>query len=238
MQTNMFLIYVDESYDKTHFVYSALFVSAFDWNPVFQSIVQWRRELFTKHGITPEYELHATKFVGGQGEPESNRDKDYRARVFLDAFDMIENIDGVHVINAITDNKKKRMELFDWMLNRINIFLEKNNAYGILVCDEGNENQLVSMTRKKQRQNHIPSQYGQGYVDKPITRIIEDPLFKTSDSSYFIQLADFIAFALLRNENPLENTKKEVKDAFNRLDKILAKHAFRRDPRQKGIIRI
>ena len=60
---------------------------------------------------------------------------------------------------------------------------------------------------------------------------------KTSKSSYFIQLADFVAFSLLRNEKPIKTTPQKVKDAFNQLNKTLVKAATRRDPKKKGIIR-
>lgn len=242
-QTQMYLIYIDESYDKTHYAYSAIFVPAFEWNRVFSHITEWRRNLFSQHNIPPDYELHATKFVGGQGEPENNRDKNYRARLFHQAFEVIDGIDGVLAINAITDDKKKYMTLFEWMLNRINRTLEARNAFGVLVCDEGNENQMVSMTRKMKKDNHIPSNeyhrhFGSSQRNIPLDRIIEDPLFKTSKSSYFIQLADFVAFSLLRNEAPLESTKEPVKTAFDKLDKILVRQAFRKDSKGKGIIRV
>jgi hypothetical protein len=57
--------------------------------------------------------------------------------------------------------------------------------------------------------NHIPSNRGawtgSGDVTKniPIEFIIEDPIFKKSHMSYFIQLVDFCAYALLRMEHPI-----------------------------------
>jgi uncharacterized protein DUF3800 len=34
----------------------------------------------------------------------------------------------------------------------------------------------------------------------PVERVIEDPVFKQSHQSYFIQLADCVAFSLLKRE--------------------------------------
>ena len=240
--SNMYFIYIDESYDGTHYAYSAVFINAFMWNQYFKNLWVWRKRWFDNHGIPPDYELHATDFVGGRGEYPARKDKAYRADLFYEAVGLIENMEGVSVINALTRNKKIHLVLFEFMLNRINKKLEVQNATGILICDEGNENKLTSIVRKMKKQNHIPynssSSNKTGTQDIPLDRIVEDPLFKTSKSSYFIQLSDFLAFSLLRNEKPLPNTQKKVKDAFNQLDKVLVKQATKKDKRNKGIVRV
>jgi hypothetical protein len=192
-----------------------------------------------------DYELHATKFVGGRGEFPASRDKNYRAGLFKEAIQRIENIDaGLRIINAITTDKKKHMMLFEYMLDKINTTLQSNQAHGVLICDEGNENKLTAAVRKMKKENHISHQtslYGHDSESRnlPLQHIIEDPLFKTSKSSYFIQLSDFLAFSLLRNEKPLDGTTLEpVRTAFECLEKTLVKVAFGKDPRKKGIIRV
>lgn len=42
----MFLIYVDESYDDTHYGYSAIFIDAFKWNFHFSHLLNWRGDLY------------------------------------------------------------------------------------------------------------------------------------------------------------------------------------------------
>jgi hypothetical protein len=237
MNENFFIIYIDESYDTTRYVYSALIVPAFEWNTVFSEVLSWRQSLWADHKIPTDYELHATKLVGGQGEPLARRDKDYRAQIFSSAFSMIERNERLKIINGITGNKKNHPLLFEWLMNRVNRYLEKNNAYGVIVCDEGNENRLISLVRKMRKFNLIWSQHNPGeMLDAPLSRIIEDPLFKTSKSSYFVQLADLVAFGLLRNESEFP-THKVIKSSFDQLDRALVKEAFSRDPRRKGIVR-
>ena len=54
-----------------------------------------------------------------------------------------------------------------------------------------------------------------------IDRVLEDPFFKKSDQSYFIQLSDFCAYALLRQERPIASkTKYGLDQAFNLLESI------------------
>ena len=240
----MHLVYIDESYDETHYAYSAMFVPAFQWNTYFDHMLRWRREWHQKYQIPLDYELHATKLVGGRGEFPGDRDKTFRAKLFHEAIGRIEAIDGLKVINAIAKDKKQYMRLFEWMLNRINRTLEASSSFGVLICDEGNEGKLTSIVRKMKKENLVPdkvSYYGVNNQSRnlPLEKIIEDPLFKTSKSSYFIQLADLLAFALLRSEKPLDgSTLEQVRTAFDQLDKVLVKTAFARDPKKKGIIRV
>lgn len=54
-----------------------------------------------------------------------------------------------------------------------------------------------------------------------LERIIEDPLFKTPESSYFIQLLGFPVSSLLRNEKPLEDaTPEPVRSALGNCPEI------------------
>jgi len=89
----------------------------------------------------------------------------------------------------------------------LRIRLASYRARGIVVADEGREHDITKAFRKMSVFNPIPSKFGiwtSGLVTHNITtdRIIEDPVFKTSFRSYFIQLADCVALALLKREVP------------------------------------
>ena len=90
--------------------------------------------------------------------------------------------------------------------------------------------------------NQIPSQFGvwgdSGEKTKniPLDKLIEDPMFKDSKTSYFIQLVDFCAYSILRKE--VENIQKNVlgiQDAFLALEPIFEKKACKYD--KYGIIK-
>lgn len=93
---------------------------------------------------------------------------------------------------------------------RLNIY----RARATIIADEGRENEITKALRKMHVFNPIPSRFGTwptGKFTKNITtdRIIEDPVFKRSDRSYFVQLADCVAFALLKRETtPTPNILK------------------------------
>lgn len=84
----------------------------------------------------------------------------------------------------------------------------------IVVADEGREADITRALRKMHVFNPIPSKYGawgSGQVTRNITtgRLIEDPIFKASDQSYFLQLADCVSFALLKREvTPTKNVRR------------------------------
>ena len=113
----------------------------------------------------------------------------------------------------------------------------------LVFADEGRELEITKALRKMSVYNPIPSRvgdWGGGVKSKniPIQRIIEDPVFKKSHQSYFIQLADAVAFALLKREVvPTPHVKKYEIDRM--FEKRLAGVCFRKaspsDP--LGIVR-
>lgn len=241
---NFYFIYIDESYDKTHFAYTAMLIDAFRWDAYFNYLLDWRQKWYQQYNFRADSELHATDFVGGRGGENTNRDKNFRARLFYEAIGRVEKMPDVFLVNGFTSEKSRHLTLFERMLNSINQTLQEKNAFGVLICDEGNEKNLTSLVRRMKRKKVIPPPSGPNLVfgatsrDIPLDNIIEDPLFKESKSSYFIQLADFLAYALLRHEAPLPQTHEQVRTAFEQLESVLVKEAFRSDPKQKGIVRV
>jgi hypothetical protein len=72
----------------------------------------------------------------------------------------------------------------------------------------------------------------------PVTHIIEDPIFKDSKQSYFIQLADFCAYAALRMERPLPaKTAFGFDKVYELLRPVSRPFTNYSDPRGMGIIR-
>ena len=59
---------------------------------------------------------------------------------------------------------------------------------------EGRHGIMRRTSRAIQRINYIPSRYGTAPLRREITSLIEDPLPKDSQQSYFIQTADVVSF--------------------------------------------
>jgi hypothetical protein len=113
----------------------------------------------------------------------------------------------------------------------------------LIFADEGRELEITKALRKMSVFNPIPSMvgdWGGGAKAKniPIQRVVEDPVFKKSHQSYFIQLADAVAFSLLKREVvPTPHVKRyEIDRMFEKcLRGVCYRPASRFDP--LGIVR-
>jgi hypothetical protein len=237
----MHLVYIDDSRDEELCVFVALLVPATQWRQCFEELRNFRRMLKQRHGIYVHVELHAWKFVSGRGRISPRVvSKRSRVSIFQDLLRLTAQLPGARLIAAVFPAKKE-VRAFERLLNRINRTMEAWDSHAILIIDQGKEPIYTRLARRMHVYNPIPSRYG-AWSDGsrtrniPIDRILEDPFFKDSSRSYFIQVADFCAYALLRRERPIANkTKYGLDRAFALLQPILVREASSRDP--EGIIR-
>ena len=239
----MHLIYLDESGDtqSNRTIYSALAVPVETWRANFNRIREYRRDLRAQYGIFIYKEWHAWKFVSGRGRISDRvLNKTIRADIFRKTLKLATQLDGVRLFNAsfpLRDNLK----CVEWLLTRIDRTLLSWKSYGLLVPDAGHEHEFRRLVRRMAVFNPIPSMQGQwpeGTPSRNITtdRIVEDPFFKPSEQSYFIQLVDFAAYALLRHDYPIPSKSRYgLNTAFRILEPILEKSV--RPRHQFGVIR-
>jgi hypothetical protein len=141
-----------------------------------------------------------------------------------------------------------QIQAWDRLLNRIErsmLEADKNwiktlllyRPRAMIFSDEGKEAQIIRAFRKMGVYNPIPSRYGRwpsgAAKNIPLQRIVEEPIFKKSHQSFLIQLADCVAFALLKRETPLKfkTSKYGVPTFFQKyLSKACFKAASAADP--------
>lgn len=239
----MWFVYLDESKDDNKFyVYSAVIVDAANWNSAFSALRNIRQTMKAQGGIYLRQELHAWKFASGKGIISDRAIyKDERAKIFRWVLESAASTGLFRVISAVNTNEFYAFERF---MNRINRTAQAQGHDLILICDEGQEIQFTRRIRKMRVYNPIPSNMGvwqdTGQATRNITldRFLEDPFFKDSKSSYFVQLVDFVAYALLRMERPIPSrTALGYDQMYNVLEPIVFKECNRNDPRGLGIIR-
>ena len=251
----MRLYYIDESEGPRYYVRSALGVDAERWNDLFRDIHEWRRELGKSHAIPPDRELHACDLLAGRGLLARNGDGDERlaprkgAEVFLDGLRRIEDaairIGGIEIINVCLhkpDGNRYEKVSLDRLLNRINSSVRAAGRHAFLIFDEGKEAMITRAYRRLRIFNPVPSQYelweeGERTRNIPVENVIGGPAFRSSDGDYLLQMADFIAHALLKQEEePVPRVEDlGIREAFALLDRALNRKASRRDP--QGIVR-
>ncbi|MBF8642297.1 MULTISPECIES: DUF3800 domain-containing protein [Pseudomonas] len=235
----MYLFYMDDSGENGSHIFTALGVHEKNWREVFEAIRNYRKELSKRAGIYMNKELHATKFVSGRGRPSKNfLDVARREKIFAYTLKTLANLgpEKLLLFNVVNRNQEWAYER---ILNRINRTMEARDDYAIIISDEGKEAEYTKLVRKMGAYNPIPSKFGVWDDDDatrniPIKRIIEDPVFRNSETSFMIQVVDFCAYALLRKEMP-NPRRPTLSDHFQLLEGICFKHANKKDP--FGVIR-
>ncbi len=237
----MHLIYIDDSQDKPHYVFSAIAIPEDQWASVFAAIQEWRRGLKASDGIKVTNELHAVDFATGRGSiGDRIVTKWRRCEIFKEGLSLLALQPGVRVFNVALLYRQEWA--FERLLNRINRTMKAWGSHALLICDEGKEADYTRLVRRMSVFNPIPSKFGvwrdtgKDYKNIPIDRILEDPFFKESDKSYFIQMADWCAYALLQRERPIPSRKRyRLHQAFELLAPACVLAANPKDP--LGIIR-
>lgn len=233
----MHICYLDDSGDATVRAFSVLAVPVPEWHECFRRVKLYRSFLKEKHGIYVRKEFHATEFVGGRGKIAPNTvPKEKRVRIYNQALTAITRLPGVSLFNCIA-SKHQEYQLFERLLNRLNRTMAAWGSHALLISDEGKDyNNLV---RRMGVYNPIPSQFGGSPRNITLDRIVDEILYKRSQDSHFIQMADFCAYALLRSERQLPSKNAYGLDqSFGRLEAICQKQCYSKDPRRLGIIRV
>jgi hypothetical protein len=237
----MHLVYLDDSRDERLCVCTALVIPAEEWRTAFGQIRDWRRQLKRTDGIFVYKELHGWKLVSGRGRISDRVvPKGRRCAIFREGLDVVTKLPQATLFNTVFP-KDEDITAYERLLNRINRTMQACDSFALLIWDEGKEAEHRRLTRRMRVHNPIPSMYGEwapGTYAKniPLERVIEDPVFKQSEQSYFVQLVDFCAYALLRREHPIPSRSRYGLDkAFGILSPILFTKASRRDP--EGILR-
>jgi hypothetical protein len=240
----MHFIYIDDSTDRPHNAFSAISIPHERWSEAFDYVKKWRQHLKDVHGIPLNYELHATNFLSGRGSDGrlTHLSRHTRALIFHKHFAVVDYMFHYQVrIFNVCNGEDNQFKAFERLLNRINRTMSAWGTYGHLICDEGKERQYTRLVRKMKVYNPIPSKFGvwdDGSATKniPLDRIIEDPQFKKSENSYFIQLADFVAMGLLRREVPTPSAKRRrITKSFDQLAHTVVTECNPKDT--MGIIR-
>ncbi|MDO9547050.1 MAG: DUF3800 domain-containing protein [Pelolinea sp.] len=206
----MFLSYFDESgddgfpnYSSPLFVLSAIYFHNSEWQNLYQNLKTKRKDIKNKYGFPINVELHAKPFLLNK-RPYKNFSIPDNLRVDLieDYIQFIAslNLKCVNVaINKTLINTPVN-KVLDWAVTyatqRLENDLEINNpdCNFMIITDPGRVGKMRKTTRRIQVFNPIPSRVSPGLTyRREIHRLLEDPLEKESDQSYFIQTADVIS---------------------------------------------
>ncbi len=255
----MYFIYADESGDSGRgvggtpfFVISGLIIHESYWNETFGRFLELRRNLARRYHIPQRVAFHATDIVNGSGDFRralTDLSKADRLNLYKDVLEFLSQTTEIHVLNVFIRKDQIPADwegrVFDWAWtlfiqrfhNTINTggVLGSDNDFGMLITDRTQDDRLRHIMRLMRAFNFVPNLGQSGNRRILVTRLLDDPVPRNSRHSYWIQMADMIAFALARRDYQRDNLKPYgFESYFNILDPILLKEASRYD--DQGIV--
>ena len=255
----MFIMYVDEAGDTgmadsptKYFVLSGLVVHELRWHEYLTQIVEFRKKIKTIFGFHVRAEFHAAQLINKRGKWVTIKRHDRLQSIRLFTKELASR-EGISVINVVVDKTKRGpdFDVFDlaWkaLIQRFENTMTNRNFSGprnpddkgLLIADKTDEKKLTRLMRQMRQYNPIPNQpqRGSGFRNLKVLRIVEDPVFRDSSHSFFIQACDLLTFLLYQRLSPSAYMKKKsANNYFGLLDAILCKQASSSDT--EGIVRL
>lgn len=204
---NTYIAYFDETGDdgiattsSDHFILTSLYMPAESWQQNFNLVRSLRKELRDKYGFHVMEEMHTKHFLTDKNPYRNYRWSKEIKREIIKAFTLTIAEMDLKIVNVIIDKRKFKDGNYRILENALkyNIQRIENDSEGIwnylIITDEGRIAPMRKTARAIRSYNPIQSKYSYGFMNQPITNMIEDILEKNSSESYFIQICDFVSF--------------------------------------------
>jgi Protein of unknown function (DUF3800) len=243
------------------FCLSGVVVHELRWQDTLSKLADFRRWLWRRYKVNIEDEIHSADMISKPSKVAASFQrlpKHERLAIIRHFANKIATLVDISIINVYVDKRSGRVpnkeEVFRWawysLFQRFENTIRGQNFpgprnvdnRGIVFPDNTDGKKLKKFLNAMRLDNQMKIQQGSGafvYINEPIRVIIEDPVLRDSQESYFIQVADCTAFLLKQYLEPSSYMKQHGGNAyFNRLDPVLCKYASRKDWSGKGIVRL
>ena len=238
----MYFCYVDESGDcgfysenqpnksgSKFFILAGVVFAANKWKTSLGSLKSFRKKI-AKEGYLPYHiEFHCAEMIDPHKVKEYNQISVPQRWKLLESYaeTLGQNV-ALNVIAVVINKTTSKLKTEDYLTTAItklyqafDEFLANNESYGVLFFDRANEKQINTHVRKLLGTGAI----GEIIPDIRIERVLEDPIFRVSTDSMFIQSSDVVAYALKEKEFPQASRQKH--QAHKIFDRKLAKIVFK-----------
>lgn len=202
-----YIAYFDETGDdgvtttsSDHFILTGLYMPAESWQRNFNLMRSLRKELRDKYGFHVTEEMHTKHFLTDKNPYRNYKWTKEVKQEIIKAFTLTIADMDLKIVNAIIDKTRFKDGNYHVLENALkyNIQRIENDSNGewdyVIITDEGRIAPMRKTARAIRAFNPIQSKYSYGFVNQPITNMIEDILEKNSAESYFIQICDFVSF--------------------------------------------
>jgi len=253
-------MYVDESGDpglwnpgtplhlrpSPHYILTGVIIPASQWQACLTLMVDIKRTLRQKYGLRVRDELHGSELINPRGNEVYKRIGGRKRRAALYGYVLREvaaqmsqiRIVNVHLnkanpfyISSTTKGVDPEERAWEWLIQRFSNHLSRDcdEDLGMILADETNELKVRRVVRKIRVYNQVGSMYGGSYPVS-VNNIVEDPVMRNSQHSYFVQIADLVSHALYRKLYPKGSYRRHNIDRlFDLVDPLLLKAANRKN---------
>jgi len=248
----MYLMYVDESGDpgpynglnSKFYILSGLIIEDRNWMQLFERSKTFRNYLKNEYGFPLRTEIHSSELARvKKNEIYKQFRKSVRMKIFKDSCSAISQIfSACKIINVCFDKRNfidvKSFQDLAWnrLVRRFDYHL-KEDLYdlGMIVPDIGDNKAITSQLRRLRSGDFLYPKYSES-LSTMVENIIEDPVFRDSNNSIFIQFADCIVTALRYKEFPKSSLNKyQVHHQYKKLTHLYFVPA--RSNEELGIVR-
>ena len=249
----MYFCYVDESgdcgsYDATKpektgsafFILAAIIVASNKWKVSLGTLKAFRKKIAREGYLPYHIEFHCAEMI------DPHRVKEFTSISVPERWKLLEEYaetigqnTAFTIISVSIDKTKSPLKSEEYLTHSItklyqafDEFLKTKESNGIIFFDRANESKINTHVRKLLGTGAS----GENIPDIRIGWVIEDPIFRISSDSMFIQSADLVAYALKEKEFPQSSRKKFSADRIfqRKLSPVCFRSKFADDD---GIIR-
>ncbi len=232
----MYFLYVDESGDNgasgsPYFILCGLVIRFDRWNDFFDVLKGFRQSIRDKHRFLSTYELHSRDLLRSSGFfSKTGLHLAARIAIYQESVAFLSRQDEYVRLMAVSIDKSKKWgshvtyaeKAWQLLIQRFDNFLYRNSGYGIIIADAGYKSLARKVYRKMRVYNPIPSKKEtMDFYFQPLKLVLEDPNWKDSKESYFLQLVDVACNAVKLEVVPSKRAKrKRYSDVFKLLKPI------------------
>jgi hypothetical protein len=215
---DMLVAYIDESGStgdpanggSLTFTLGCVLVDADSWPSAFDELLKFRRRVRDRFGVHMRAEIKANYLLRNSGDLRRYALGHGARHVIYRAHMRVLAPLGVRAFAIVVDKRSNFTTpgaCFDlaWeaLLQRLERTSTKERTRFMVIHDEGENDAVRRWVRRARRYLTAGSAYGGGgTIVAPATMLIDDPVARQSTQSYFIQVADLVAYAAFRSVIP------------------------------------
>jgi hypothetical protein len=221
----MYFCYIDESGDcgmydplkpdktgSAFFILVGLIVAANKWKVSLETMKAFRKKIAREAYLPYHVEFHCAEMI------DPHKVKEFTTISVSDRWKLMEEYaetigqnTAFKLITVVLDKTNTNLNPEDYLTESVtklyqafDEFLKTKSSNGILFFDRANERQITTHVRKMLGTGAS----GESIPGVRIGWVNEDPIFRVSSESMFIQSADVAAYTLKEKEFPMTSRKK------------------------------